>query len=130
MQALYGSDVEMLMRNSGRRREGAGPWTYRCAHCWNAVFRSRERYPARTLWPVFWAPIGPDRISLRPDALLPAAGSKVFCGRCAAHLGFVLEDGRPPTGLRYFMDPRALLLVGSRSSAEQVRQPGLARTGV
>lgn len=87
------------------------PGNYLCAGCGETVFRTRELFPARTLWPVFWAPFAPDRIWTQGETEGRIMRKVVQCRRCGAFLGYVFEDGRPPTGVRYFISASALLFV-------------------
>jgi peptide-methionine (R)-S-oxide reductase len=97
---------------SGRRRNDDGAGIYLCARCGNAVFGSRERFIARTSTPIFWAPLFPERIRTQTDVIDLIIRGQVSCGRCGAHLGAVFEDGRPPSGLRYFVKAAAVAFVG------------------
>ena len=96
---------------SGRYHDFNESGIYRCICCGNDLFSSREKFSARAKWPVFWAPAGARSVRTSREIFHFMIRNEVTCAHCDAHLGYVFEDGRPPTGVRYFINSAALLFV-------------------
>ena len=77
--------------------------TYFCVACGRPVFLSDA---SESGWPSFWAAIDGALGSTEEQAEL-----EVHCRRCGGHLGHVLSDGPPPSGLRYCINGVALRFV-------------------
>ncbi len=108
---------------SGRYHDFNESGTYRCICCGNDLFSSKEKFSAKAKWPIFWAPAGVRSVRTSREIFHFMVRNEVTCAHCDAHLGYVFEDGRPPTGIRYFINSAALLFVASgipqRASCEQ-----------
>ena len=99
---------------SGRYCDFEGAGVYRCVCCGNALFSSEAKFSVRSKWPTFWAPVAKENIRTAREILHFMIRNEVLCSCCDAHLGYVFEDGRPPLGVRYFINSCALTFVGNR----------------
>jgi len=84
------------------------PGTYVCAACGNPLFGSYEKYDSGTGWPSFFEPHSDMSVGTRPDGGHWLPRTEVHCARCGGHLGYVFDDGPPPTGMRYCISSSAL----------------------
>ena len=75
---------------SGRYHDFHGAGVYRCACCGYELFSSREKSPTPEHWPTFRAPVTGERVVMVPHAVHFVLRTAVRCGRCDAHLGFLL----------------------------------------
>jgi peptide-methionine (R)-S-oxide reductase len=117
------SEQYYVLRAHGTERAGTSPLNgekragaYHCAGCDLPLFSSETKYESGTGWPSFWAPLE-NAIGTSEDSSLFMTRTEVHCRRCGGHLGHVLEDGPPPTGLRYCMNGVALKFVPADSQA-------------
>ena len=99
---------------AGRYCDFTGIGVYRCVCCGNALFSSRSKYATRSKWPTFWEPVAKENVTTTKEILHFMIRNEVLCACCDAHLGYMFEDGRPPSGVRYFINSCALTFVGSR----------------
>ncbi len=109
---------------SGRFHDFNESGIYRCICCGHDLFSSKEKFSVRAKWPVFWAPVRPGSVATSREIFHFVVRNEVTCARCDAHLGYVFEDGRPPTGVRYFINSAALQFV---SDWDQPRIGGAVR---
>jgi peptide-methionine (R)-S-oxide reductase len=107
-KGILSPEVYHIAREKGTERPWSSPFekandigTYHCAACGNALFQSDTKFESGCGWPSFYAPVSKGSIIYTPDHSHGMNRTEVQCGRCAAHLGHVFEDGPPPTGLRY-----------------------------
>lgn len=84
---------------------------YRCICCNNAVFSSDSKYDANTGWPTFSAPIAEENIHVVEDTGMIPKRLDVLCKECDGHLGFLFDDGPPPSHKRYSLNEAALHFV-------------------
>ncbi len=91
---------------------------YCCICCGNDLFSSEAKFSARAKWPAFWAPAGPGKLRTSREIFHFMVRNEVLCIQCDAHLGYVFEDGRPPTGIRYFINSAALRFVAATKDPE------------
>jgi peptide-methionine (R)-S-oxide reductase len=96
---------------SGKYHDFNRTGTYHCVCCGNALFSSEAKFRVRGKWPTFWAPIRTDSVKTAKEIFHFMIRNEVSCRRCNAHLGCLFEDGRPPTGVRYFINSAALTFV-------------------
>jgi len=107
---------------SGRYCDFEGAGIYRCVCCGNALFSSEAKFAVRSKWPTFWAPVAKENVRTAREILHFMIRNEVLCSRCDAHLGYVFEDGRPPLGVRYFINSCALTFVGNRGRVVHAHQ--------
>ena len=88
---------------NGEKRAGA----FACAGCELPLFSSKTKFESGTGWPSFFRPL-PNAVATSSDRSLIVPRTEVHCRRCGGHLGHVLEDGPPPTGLRYCINGVAM----------------------
>ena len=84
--------------------------TFACAGCDLPLYSSDTKYDSGTGWPSFFDVL-PNAVGKKEDNTLFSTRTEVHCRRCGGHLGHVLDDGPPPTGLRYCMNGLALKFV-------------------
>src|SRR5512134_752474 len=93
---------------SGRYHDFNETGTYQCVCCGNLLFSSEAKFQGKAKWPTFWAPISWASVKTEREISHFVIRNEVACGFCNSHLGYVFEDGRPPTGVRYFINSAAL----------------------
>ena len=106
-----------VLRQSGTERPHSSPLdkekragTFACAGCNLALFSSETKFDSRTGWPSFWKPLD-NAVATEADNSLWMSRVAVHCRRCGGHLGHLLTDGPPPTGLRYCMNGVAMAFI-------------------
>lgn len=102
---------------SGKYHNYKGKGIYRCVCCGNELFSSDTKFNSGTGWPSFWAPFSEKSIKTESDNSYFMRRTEVLCNRCDAHLGHVFDDGPPPTGLGYCINPIGLTFEASRGKA-------------
>ena len=131
-----------IARKKGTERAFTGkywntktPGTYRCICCGEPLFRSGEKFESGCGWPSFFAPIDAKKGDVKGNVIaehmdrslagIPGFGirTKVTCRRCGAHLGHVINDGPPPTGLRYCINSASVLLDPLDAPETEKQQP-------
>jgi len=65
----------------------------------------------KSKWPTFWAPFSNLAVKTEREIFHFMLRNEVQCNQCNSHLGYVFEDGRPPVGIRYFINSAALQFV-------------------
>ena len=108
-QRLTPEQYEVL-RNAGTETPFTSPLTdehragtFACAGCALDLFSSTAKYDSKTGWPSFWQALD-NAVLLHSDPSAGVIRTEVHCRQCGGHLGHVLNDGPPPTGLRYCID--------------------------
>lgn len=108
-QKLTPEQYEVL-RNSGTETPFTSPLTdehragtFSCAGCALELFSSTAKYDSHTGWPSFWQAMD-NAVLFHSDPSTGTIRTEVHCRQCGGHLGHVLNDGPPPTGLRYCID--------------------------
>ncbi|HPE68047.1 MAG TPA: peptide-methionine (R)-S-oxide reductase MsrB [Thermotogota bacterium] len=95
------------------------PGTYRCASCGEPLFRSTEKYPNEIGWPTFFDSLSPTSVVFTPDNRFGMQRVEILCASCGGHVGYLYQDGPPPTGKRYLANSAALLFEPSPTTLEQ-----------
>ena len=112
-QRLTPEQYEVL-RNAGTERPFTSPLTdehrpgtFGCVGCALDLFSSTAKYDSGTGWPSFWQAMD-NAVLLHSDPSAGVIRTELHCRQCGGHLGHVLNDGPPPTGLRYCIDGVAI----------------------
>jgi peptide-methionine (R)-S-oxide reductase len=108
-------DVFEVSRHAATERPFTGKYwnadlkgTYYCAACGRKLFRSEAKFTSTCGWPSFFEQEDKNSTAQRSDTSLGMERIEVLCGRCGGHLGHIFDDGPPPTGKRYCMNPIAM----------------------
>ena len=99
----HGTERAFTSPLNNEKRQG----TFACAGCGQLLFSSDTKYESGTGWPSFYKPLE-GAIGTTIDRSLLVVRTEVHCARCGGHLGHVVPDGPPPTGLRYCMNGVAM----------------------
>ena len=102
------SDLEYaVMREGDTERAFTSPLndekragTFICKGCDQPLYDAATKFESGTGWPSFYEPLE-NAVETMPDNSFFMRRTEVHCDRCGSHLGHVLEDGPPPTGLRH-----------------------------
>jgi peptide-methionine (R)-S-oxide reductase len=112
-QQLTGEQYRVLRQREdaleagGASQPAPGPGLYRCAACGLGLFSPAARLEAAGRLG-FRAPWRQSHLCTHEDHSHFRPRTEVSCSRCGSHLGYVLDDGPPPKGLRYSVHPLAL----------------------
>lgn len=105
----------VIMRRRGTEPAFSGEYhdfeekgAYLCACCGAELFRSEAKFDSGTGWPSFFRSVDETRLHIAPDVRQGELRMEVICARCDGHLGFVYDDGPPPTGKRYCLNSASL----------------------
>ena len=88
---------------------------YVCVCCGNKIFGSKGKYKEGTGWPNFFMPYGPESVEIWPDKKTSLNRKEVICAKCEAHLGYLYESRKSPTGKNFSINSVALHFVPQKS---------------
>ncbi|OGD26635.1 MAG: protein-methionine-S-oxide reductase [Candidatus Aminicenantes bacterium RBG_13_63_10] len=104
-----------VLRQKGTERAFTGtyndhyePGLYACAACGNPLFSSEMKYDHGTGWPSFTDVVWPGAVELFEDRSFMMNRTEGRCAACGSQLGHVFDDGPPPTGRHYCINPVSL----------------------
>jgi methionine-R-sulfoxide reductase len=75
------------------------------------LFSSLDKYDSKTGWPSFTKPIAPGHVVEKPDTSFNMVRTEIRAKKSDSHLGYLFDDGPPPTNKRYFANSAALRFV-------------------
>jgi peptide-methionine (R)-S-oxide reductase len=111
---ILSSEQYAIMREHGTEMPGScaldyekRAGTFAWAGCGQPLFVSHKKFESGTGWPSFHDP-EPGAVETEEDTSHGVVRTEVHCSRCGSHLGHVLPDGPPPTGLRYCINGIAM----------------------
>ena len=111
---LLSAEQYHVMREHGTERPGSCALNYEkragtffCAGCDQPLFVSRRKFESGTGWPSF-NDTALGAVETTTDESYGMFRTEVHCSRCGSHLGYVFDDGPPPTGLRYCINGVAM----------------------
>ena len=93
-----------LAHASGRHRDFSASGIFHCVCCGKTLVSSHAKIVAKSEWPAFLAPVAKERVRTAKDIVHFTVLKDVLCSNCNAHLGYVLNDGRLPAGVHYFIN--------------------------
>ncbi|AXJ95194.1 MULTISPECIES: peptide-methionine (R)-S-oxide reductase MsrB [unclassified Sphingomonas] len=102
---------------SGTLTDHAADGLYHCAACHLPLFDAADKYDSGSGWPAFTQPIDAERTTDHVGEYQGTTRTETRCARCDSHLGHVIADGPPPTGLRYRINSIALEFRGRPATA-------------
>jgi peptide-methionine (R)-S-oxide reductase len=83
---------------------------YNCVCCNTPLFDSTIKFSSGTGWPSFTQPIKINAIKYERDTAFGMVRVEVMCNTCDAHLGHIFPDGPEPSGLRYCINSKSMIL--------------------
>ena len=110
-----------VTRHAATERPGTGQYLhhhehgiYTCVCCGTPLFESDAKFDAGCGWPSYFEPLDANNVREEVDKSLGMVRTEIICNVCDAHLGHVFDDGRSPTGLRYFINSVAIDFNGKK----------------
>jgi peptide-methionine (R)-S-oxide reductase len=105
---------------AGQYCDFQGTGIYCCVCCGNVLFGSDTKLNIRAPWPAFRTPMNPLSVKTKKELFLLLTRIEVICRQCDAHLGYMFEDNRRPTGLQYVVNSAALLFIAQRERSDRI----------
>src|SRR5687767_15033693 len=75
------------------------------------LFSSTDKFDNGIGFPSFTKPIVPEHVLTRPDNRFEMSRTALMARKSGSHLGYLFNDGPPPTGLNYQVNSAALRFV-------------------
>ena len=114
-KSVLSSEQYRVTRLKGTERPFTGEYwdskdtgVYRCGCCDTPLFDSTTKIESGCGWTSFTSPAEAAAIREEDDVSFSMVRTEVLCDVCDAHLGLVVPDGPPPSGLRYCINSASL----------------------